>query len=64
MKVKKFAQKFYNEKKLIILKRNEDKYYLSDTHCIIKIDNSDMEKFVEKWNGYSRTQDIPDLSAE
>ena len=62
MKVKKFAQKFYKVNNLVIWRRKEDQYWITDIHCIIILDIKEMKEFINKYNGYKRTVNIPEIN--
>jgi len=56
---KKLAQLLKKSKKLVVEKRNEKEFLLTDTYIIVRLDDKEFGEFFAKYNSYKNTANIP-----
>ena len=54
------AKRFRTAENMLI-KRNENSIWVSDTYVLIKLEENEFKRFYRKYNGYRTTYDIPVL---
>jgi len=59
---KKVAQDFRTGRNLLVEKVDEETFWVSDTHIVVKLGLDDFMEFKEKWNNYKSTVNIPKVS--
>jgi hypothetical protein len=59
---KKVAQDFRTGRNLLVEKVDEETFWVSDTHIVVKLGLDDFMEFKEKWNNYKSTVNIPEVS--
>jgi len=59
---KKVAQDFRTGRNLLVEKVDEETFWVSDTHIVVKLGLDDFIEFREKWNNYKSTVNIPEVS--
>lgn len=60
---KKLAQLFRKSNRMII-KRDKDCFWVTDTYALVKMDNMLTSDFIAKWNSYKSTDNIPFLEED
>ena len=55
---KKLAQLFRKSNRMII-KRDKDCFWVTDTYALVRMDNMLASDFIAKWNSYKSTDNIP-----
>ena len=59
---KKLAKIFRKDN--ILLVKKEDKYlWVSNTYILVRLESKEAEKFLDKYNNYKTTENIPDLDS-
>ena len=58
----KIAKILRTSNNIVVKKRNDYEWIVSNTHIALFISNKDYEIFKEKWNSYKSTDNIPDVN--
>jgi hypothetical protein len=59
---KKLAKDFRTGRNLLVERVDEETFWVSDTHIVVKLGLDDFIEFREKWNNYKSTVNIPEVS--
>ncbi len=63
IKGKKLAMKF-RDKPALLVKKDDKKLWVSDTHALIALDKKQGQYFINKYNSYKSTPYIPEIGKE
>ena len=61
MNPRELAQRYRTDDNLLVYRREEDEYWVSDTYVAFRLEGIDYRDFRDKYNGYKTTTSIPGI---